>query len=515
MNRYIDILTDTSFAFGGTGVLFVAVIVLLSWLLMPSGQRRKLAIPALLLVSHVFLALAHRQVHARVWKRPLEVLGLLVLLLSLGRASYLLVVEWFFRFRLKRPLPRIVADIIQGFIYLGIAVLIFREMGAEVGSLLTTSALITAIIGLSLQETLGNLFAGLAIQAQRPFEVGDWIQVENSHESATGKVIEINWRATKLLTNDRVELVIPNGLLAKSPIRNYSQPTAITRRQLSVQAPYQIPPHLVEAALLQAASGCSYVLAEPPPATWLSKYADSGVEYSLLFAITDFDRRAFIDSEVRRRIWYSFQRAGIEIPYPVRDVRVQQTSTAPLPQSNEEQAAERLRMIRSVDFLDALPAASLEYLAQSSRSCLYDTGEAVVRQGEQGAELFIVQSGAAVVLVQTEGQVIEVARIGAGGVFGEMSLVTGEGRAATVRASEPTRVLVIDHESFGTVLERNPEVAQRISEVLASRQAELELAQTASPHIEESRQSVELLDKIRDFFSLWPRANGPDGQKRG
>ncbi len=505
MDRYIDILTDTSFAFGGTGVLVVAVLVLLAWVVMPRAERRKVQMPALFLATHVAFYLAYRHTHSHVWKRALEIGGLLVLLLCFGRILFILVVEWFFRFRLKRPLPRIVADIIQGLIYLGVAFIVFREMGAEVGSLLTTSALNTAVIGLSLQETLGNLFAGLAIQAQRPFEVGDWIQIENSQENATGKVIEINWRATKLLTNDRVEVVIPNGLLAKSPIRNYSQPSPSTRRIVAIQAAYDAPPHVVEAALLKAASGCTGINEDPAPATWVTRYADSGVEYSLLYFIKDFERRSWIDSEVRRRIWYAFQRAGITIPYPIRDVRVQHVKELEAPKTNEEQAQERLRMMRSVDFLGALPTSALEYLANSSRSCLYDAGEDIVRQGEQGFDLFIVRSGSATVLFQGDGQTMEVARIGAGGVFGEMSLVTGEGRTATVRANSACEVLVIGHQAFGTVLERNPELATRVSEVLASRQAEIEQVQTASQRQEESRESLVLLDKIRNFFSLKTR----------
>jgi small-conductance mechanosensitive channel len=474
---------------------------------MPSVERHKVHAPAVLLATHVAFYFAHRHIHSHTWKRALELGGLLVLLLCFGRILFVLVVEWFFRFRLKRPLPRIVADIIQGLIYLGVAFIVFRELGAEVGSLLTTSALITAVIGLSLQETLGNLFAGLAIQAQRPFEVGDWIQIEDSQESATGKVIEINWRATKLLTNDRVEIIIPNALLAKSPLRNYSQPSPTTRRRVTVQASYQTAPHIVEAALVQSAAGCTGVNAEPAPSTWVSQYAESGIEYTLLFFIADFDRRAFIDAEVRRRIWYTFQRAGITIPYPIHEVQLRQLPQAALPKSSEEQATERLRLIRSVDFLDALPSSALDFLANSSRSCLYDVGEDIVHQGDQGAELFIIRSGLAAVLFQGENQVLEVARIGPGGVFGEMSLVTGEGRSATVQARSACEVLVIGHDALGAVLDRNPELAKRISEVLANRQAEIELVQNASRRGEESRESLELLDKIRNFFSLRPRGN--------
>ena len=516
MNKYIDLLTDTSFAFGGTGVLVVAVLVLLSWVLMPRRERRKLHLPAFLLLMHVGLYLTHRLTTAHAWKRPLEVSGLLVLLLCLGRTAFLLVVEWFFRLRLKRPLPRIMADIIQVFIYLGVAFVIFREMGAELGSLLTTSAVLTAVIGLSLQETLGNLFAGLAIQAQRPFEIGDWIQVQDAQENSTGRVIEINWRATKLITNDRVEVIIPNGLLAKVPIRNYSQPSPISRRVVNVQGPYETPPHTVEAALIRAASGCRGVLAEPAPCTWVVKYADSGIEYSLLYFISDFENRAWIDSDVRRHIWYAFQRAGIGIPFPIADVRLHQATELQSQRAEKEQFGDRLRMMRSVDFLEAIPSASLEDLARACKLSLYDSGEDIVRQGEQGAELFIIRSGAATVLVQSaDGGSIEVARVGPGDVFGEMSLMTGEGRNATVRASVACEVLVIGHAAFAEVLERNPELLPRISEILANRQAEIEQAQTASQQFDQARESLVLLDKIRNFFSLRARGSDTGGQPEG
>ena len=508
MNKYIDLLTDTSFAFGGTGVLVVAVLVLFLWVLMPGRERAKAHYPAFLLVLHVALYLAHRFSGSHSLKRPLEVSGLFVLLLCLGRTAYLLVFEWFLRHRLKRAPSRIVADIVQVFIYFGVGFIIFREMGAEVGSLLTTSALLTAVIGLSLQETLGNLFAGLAIQAQRPFEVGDWIKVEDAQESATGKVIEINWRATKLMTNDRVEIIIPNGLLAKSPIRNFSQPSPVSRRIIRVQGPYDTPPHRVEAALMQAIRGCRGVLETPAPSTWVAQYADSGIEYALLYFISDFENRAWIDSDARRRIWYSFQRAGVSIPFPVQDVRLQQTSDSAAQRYDQEQTKIRRQLMRRVDFLEALPTAALDHLAQVSRLCLYDADEDIIRQGDQGSELFIIRTGEAVVLVRSgENEPIEVARLGPGGVFGEMSLITGEGRSATVRTVSSAEVLVIGHEAFGEVLERNPELAQRVSDVLANRQAEIEAAQTASQRFDKARDSGELLDKIRNFFSLWPRGS--------
>jgi small-conductance mechanosensitive channel/CRP-like cAMP-binding protein len=502
MDKYLDFLADTSFAFGGIGTVIVTVLVVLLLLLMPREMRGKVRFPAALMLAYVALSLVHRHLKSPALHRPTELAGLAVLLLCFARSTFLLVFEWFFKHRLKRQAPRIVSDIVQVLIYFSIALIIFREMGAELGSLLTTSALITAVIGLSLQETLGNLFAGLAIQAQRPFEVGDWIQTAGSDESPA-RVTEINWRATKLLTNDNDEITVPNGLLAKSLIRNFSKPSPVSRRRVQVQGPYDMPPHRVEAALVRAAVGCAGVFDQPAPKVWLTRYADSGVEYTLLYWTSDFERRGDIDAEVQRRIWYALQRAAISIPFPVREVHIQQPNESALQANELEQSRLRLRLMKSVDFLAGLQQPALDQLAQTSRLCLYASGEEIVRQGEPGSELFIIKSGQAAVLIrQDKNEPVEITRLGPNAILGEMSLVTGTPRTATVRALSVCEVLVIGHDEFANVLVHYPDIAQRISDVLASRQAELDQAQESDEQVRQTRDSNELLGMIRRFFSL-------------
>src|SRR5690606_4204865 len=173
-----------------------------------------------------------------------------------------------------------------------------RQAGAQLDALLTTSALLTAVIGLSLQDTLGNLFAGLSIQAQNPFEVGDWIQY-GEDERTLGRVIEINWRATKVLTLDAVEVVIPNGQLARAPIRNFTRPTSISRRSIPVVVPFHVSPHRVHTVLLGALRQVEGVLSDPPPAILTSGFEERGIRYRVVFFIGDFARREQIDSLVR------------------------------------------------------------------------------------------------------------------------------------------------------------------------------------------------------------------------
>jgi len=516
MQQLVEFLSGAEFVFGGAGLALGLVLVLALLLLMPRGQRRRARGPAALLGLYLAVVVALAELpRGAAAEGTLEVAAVFLLLASVGRAAFVLVVDWFLAHRLRRPLPRILRDVIQVLVFFAIAFVVLREAGAELGSLLTTSALLTAVIGLSLQETLGNLFAGLAIQAQHPFRVGHWIQLEGTPESAIGEVIEINWRATKILTNDRVEIVIPNGMLAKSPIRNFSEPSRVSRRLIEVQGPYEVPPHRVEAALLEAARGCPGVLEDPPPTTWVTRFAESGIDYTLVYFIEDFAARPGIASAVRRRRWYALRRAGVSVPFPVRDVRV---AAARGDAGDEERSriAAAEAALRAVYCFQVLPDAALARLARSAVARVYAAGEDLIRQGDEGAELFVLQRGSAAVLVAQEGrEPAEVARLGPGAFVGEMSLVTGEARSATVRAVSPCECLVVSASSLRPLLEENPDLARRLSEVLVARQAELGTLQASTDEDGRADRSGLLLHRIRSFFSLWPGGTQPPPSRRG
>lgn len=489
-------------SFGGFGVITAAVLILATWALMPRTDRKKLRLPiALLALNLVAVALRTVLSEDSAAQKPLHVIAVFFLLSCIGRTGFLLTVDWLLGTRLKQPLSKIFRDIIQVLVFVAVALLTLRSMGLEPGSLLTTSALLTAVIGLSLQETLGNLFAGLAIQAQRPFSVGDWIQFEND-ASLVGRVTEINWRATKVLTNDMVEVVVPNGILAKAPIRNYTQPTRVSRRIVTVQGPYEAPPRQVSKTILEAARGVDGVLSVPPPEVEVLSFGDSGIDYRLLFFIERFERRFKVESEVRARIWYALKRADISIPFPVRDVRVTDMKDVATSEGPPEEALDALSR---VDFLAAVPKELMRELASRVRVNTYVPGETVIYQGDEGSELFIVLSGELEVLVEQAPREPEsVARLSAGSLFGEMSLMTGERRSATVRAVSECDLLVVGHTAFRRILSASPDLAEQISEVLLKRQAELidRAAAAAAAEAPTSARRQQLLSRIRDFFAL-------------
>jgi small-conductance mechanosensitive channel len=472
----------------GLGVLVaLALILALRATLAPAAQPRTRT-PSLLLGLHLAaFAIAQGLPEGPAPSRLFAPLALLFLLGSIGRSAVVLGIDVLLGRRMGRPLPRIIRDILQGLVVVGIGLAVLNNAGVEPGSLLTTSALLTAVVGLSLQDTLGNVFAGLAIQIQQPFDVGDWIQFDNDPKN-TGRVIEINWRATKVVTLDEVEVIVPNGSIAKAPIRNFTKPTTTSRRSVFFQAPHDTPPDEIHRAVLAVIAGAPGVLAEPLPTILTNQFTDNGIEYWVRFYTDQFQRRDLVDGGVRDRIWHALHRLGVEMPF-----------------ARDGQIAERKRILDGTDFFKVLSAAERGQLAAATFSRRYSAGEVIMGQGDDSRELYIIERGEVVVLLARPGDesAIAVARLGPGSLFGEMALVTGDRRQATVRAATACNLVEVGPEAMHQALERSPDLAERLSAVLVERQAALDhhALEPLAPKEVDERKS-EFLGKIKRLFSL-------------
>src|SRR5580658_797378 len=422
------------------GLTVAGVLVLLLLLLLPRGARRVLHQPLVFLGLHVALRIGLTfAIDDASLARIVSFGALAFLLAAIGRSGVVLVVDIVLGRRLLRPLPKIVADITMGLVYTAVLLTALRAAGVEPGSILTTSALLTAAVALSLQETLGNMVAGLAIQVQRPFDLGDWIQFDPEVKHI-GKVLEINWRATKVLTLDEVEVIVPNATLAKAAITNYSKPTESSRRSLYVQVPAEVPPLDVQRIIVTALGGSFGLLADPAPSVVTNAFVEGNVEYWIRFFTDRFDERDGVDGAARDRIWYALTRHGISVAPPARKLLLHEVSSESLTREETLRVDERERLLQQVDFLRFLPDAQRRTLASKSRLRLYADGETIVRQGDGSTELFVVDQGLVVVVKERGGREgerseVELAELGPGAFFGEMALMTGEPRTATVRRS--------------------------------------------------------------------------------
>jgi small-conductance mechanosensitive channel/CRP-like cAMP-binding protein len=494
-------LRATDFVSEVVGIVLAFFLLTVSFVLMPREGRQRAHQGAILFLLSILCGTTRLLLpHDAAFRRPLLFGAVFFLLASIGRSLVLLVLDVVLGRRAERPAPRIFRDLTTGVVYVIVALFALRTVDVEPGSILTTSALLTAVMGFALQDTLGNLVSGLALQMQRPFDVGDWIEVDNGAQA--GRVTEVTWRATSMMTLDHVEVILPNAGLAKSAIRNYSRPSKVSRRRILIGVAYGAAPAEVHEVLVSAAVGAAGVLVEPAPFSRTKNFGDSAVEYELLFFIDDFEHANNIDGGVRDRIYYALARRGIEIPFPTRALVLPQASSAE--DARKAEAARRAALVNAVPLFAPLPDDARRVIAERASLRTFGPGEIVVKKGDPSDDMYIIERGMVVVEVpRNAGDATQVALLKQGEWFGEMGLLAGEPRAATVRATALCHLLVIDHASFHEVLASHPEIVERMGQLLAERQAGLEAANTqleaAPPTSERSRK---LISQIRMWFKL-------------
>jgi small-conductance mechanosensitive channel/CRP-like cAMP-binding protein len=513
MHDPLGLISGNDRALEVTGLILGVLLLFGARALLPPDEKKKAGQPALFLLLSIFFGVSSALVNeAAKVERPLMFLYAFFLIASPARSLVLILLDVVLARRTHKPTPRIFRDVVQSLVYVAIAMLTLRAVGVELGSILTTSAVLTAVVGLALQDTLGNMVSGLALQMQRPFDVGDWVQYVGDGQPTIGRVTEVNWRATTLMTHDMVEVIVPNGVLAKSSVRNYSKPSPVSRRNVIITVGYDVSPERVHRVVLEAITGAPGLLADPAPWVLTKNFADSWIEYTVFYFIDDMQKFLPIEGRVRDRIYYAFQRAGIEFPSPARTVHLHEVSEESRRRERERALEKRDRALKCVDFLDVLAPEDHKTLAAAVYLRRYAADEVIVREGEKSSELFIIDSGEVVVEVsrqrdgQRTGTQLPVARLGAGKFFGEMSLMTGEERKATVRAATECTLLVVDHDAFHDTLAAHPEIIERMSEILAQRQAELEETVQSSRDrksmLPMSDRSNRLISQIRGFFNL-------------
>ena len=367
--------------------------------------------------------------------------------------------------------------------------------GVTLPGLLAGSGLIAIVLGLALQDTLGNIFSGLGLQAGKSFRVGDWLIVDGKHV----EVVEVNWRSTRLRNNDAATFDIPNNQLAKATIVNLYNPTPVHADRASVCVEYGVPPNQVKQGLVRAALAARGVLSHPAPAAFLMNFDESGIRYELKYWIDDARRFPEISDVVRTNIWYELDRCGIPFSYPTRIVEIRsKPETEPTNQVSALLQAQPL-------FAD-METEQIQALAKSARHLRYGKGEKIIAQGDPGESMYVLSSGVAQVAVERDSKLSDLGELATGECFGEMSLLTGEPRTATVTAKTDCDVVEIDHIAMRDLLKRDPKLADHLSETLSARRSLLE-SELANPRDDQSitpisRTKETFLLKIKQLFGL-------------
>jgi CRP-like cAMP-binding protein len=416
----------------------------------------------------------------------LSALARLALVLAIVNAVVALLVNPWKDDRPSDRFPAIVQDVAVLGLFAVIATVLLRE------TLLTTSAVGAVVVGFALQDTLGNLFAGLAIQIEKPFRVGQWIQVSGRE----GQVQEITWRATKLRTKDGEFLVVPNSIVSKEPVLNYSEPTVANSVNVEVGASYLTAPNDVKAAILEAIANAPLAIRAPEPKVLVQSFGDSAINYTAYFWVNDYGAEREARDQVRTNIWYEFRRRNIEIPWPIQ-IQYERTEE---PVWNDRHVSAAAAHLEHIDLFSTLDASARQQLAAAPHHHLFAAGESIVRQGAAGDSMFVVLKGNVRVLLEPSGQ--EVAIIPAGGFFGEMSMLTGEPRTATVRAINDATLLEISAAEFRQLAVANPSLLDHVSTVVGMRRTGLEEARALAAVVTAPEAKQTFLARMRKFLTL-------------
>ena len=396
-----------------------------------------------------------------------------------------------------KPTAKILRDLLTlAIITAVVMIVIHRDFRVNLVGLAATSAVVTAVIGLAAQETLKNLFAGISLQVDSPFEEGDWIDLGTTR----GVVTSLRLMTTRVRGMDGSITVVPNSRIAVEGLRRF-KPEEPVGQIIDLGLDYSLPPRQAIQLLQRTLQHNRKVLRHPTPKVWVSSFADSSITYSLLTWQTTALELRQLRSTVLEQIWYALHRIDQSIPYPIRDIRTQ-PSPARLP-SSDISMEQKQKLLASTEIFGHLNEHQLEMLADLASCETFAPGESVVRQGERGDSLYLVVRGTLEVFQlnansPTRHPGRHVADLETSDAFGEMALCTGEARSASVICKSECVLIEIERKHLLPLLEEQPEILETMGSIMAARRQQLKANQQQRA---ESRRRA-LIARMQRLFSL-------------
>ncbi len=409
------------------------------------------------------------------------------------------------------PIPRLLRDVAAVVVYaLAVTGIVGAVFDKPVGPFWAATGAGAIVIGLALRNLIVDIFMGLAINFDRPFEIGDFIQAATGPAGGpAGRVIELNWRTTRLLTGEGNMIVIPNGRLGDMVVTNFSKPETTSEFELSVFLDFDVSSDRalrVLNAAVRSVSGTTGILDEPPPKARIRGIALQGVEYKIKYFL---DPKKAGPGKARHEVWRAvldqLHRAGLQPATPKQDI-----FHAPRPQRqlDSRSTEDRVALLSRVELFAGLRPDERSQLSARMRERLFKEGATVIKRGDAGESMFILCEGLLNVMISLkEGQPeTRVARLQAGMFFGEMSALTGEPRSATIVAATDVFAFEITKDDIADLIASRPELAEVIGSAVTARKLRnseaAAKAGTQDRAAEEKSMTAQLVGKMLSFFGV-------------
>jgi small-conductance mechanosensitive channel/CRP-like cAMP-binding protein len=411
---------------------------------------------------------------------------------------------------IRGTVPRLLRDVVAIVVYLiALAVIVSVVFQKSLTGVWATSSVVGIILGLALRNMILDVCTGLAINIERPYKIGDWIEVQQRviQQNVIGEIVELNWRTTRIETEEGKVVIIPNSLMGNVVVTNYWSPEPNSRFEVDFCLDFSITPARARRVLL---AGVTAVLGEegfvedPAPDVRVSGTNDRGVEYLVRFWVKPWlpHSPAIYYDQVNSSILEHLAHAGLSLAYPKEDVYI---ARMPARHLDTGSSADRRQLLGRVELFAHLEAEELDILARSMTLRSFADGETLINAGDPGDSMFILAEGLLHVLVDIDGSGTEkqVAQLVPGQFLGEMSVLTGEPRSATVRTATEVLTYEITREHVHALFQRRPEIAESISRVVAERRrgtAGARAEDSADPQAATEGAARQIMGRIRSFF---------------
>jgi small-conductance mechanosensitive channel len=422
-----------------------------------------------------------------------EIQGLIILV-CMGNVLAYLLVDLYLEFRMRGEVPSFLREILLMAVYLFVGATGLRVIfHINVSSILTATTVLTAALAFALQSSLANIVSGFHIQADGNFKRKTWVWIKD--KDIYGEIVNVGFRKTTLKTLEQYLVSVPNSFLTQNIVQTIGRrgdvPTGIN---LKVLLPFLFPPERAMTVLFNTLLEEPGILRDPAPSIRIDWFMENGIQYNLRFYLEDYGTILMVRNRILMRVWYAVTREGYSFPFPHREVVVQKAKT---PFQLSDQGIQW--NLRQIEFLSCLTDDDLEALTKRAHLRVFGNSETVVQQGDGGNSLFINLCGE--LDVSVDGR--KVGTLEGGDFFGEMSLLTGENRRATVKAVGEVWLIEITKLALDPIIHSNPAIAEELSVALERRMEktrEVQLTPIPTSDFDEPRKSI--LVKIKKFFSI-------------
>jgi small-conductance mechanosensitive channel/CRP-like cAMP-binding protein len=410
----------------------------------------------------------------------------------------------------KASVPRILADVLLVLLLIGYVLYRMNVAGVNLASIITTSAVITGVIAFSLQETLGNLWGGIALQLDNTCRIGEWIRVDG----VTGQIVGIRWRCVAVATPSGETVIIPNAHLIKHQVTVLGRRGDIRipwRRRVQFRVAYDVAPSKVIAAVEAALARAEipHVAAEPAARCTCIEFAADSIEYGVLYWLADPTFDQVTDSQVLAHVFATLSRHDWEIPLPRRVLFTPRTLEAKREVVASRELAARIAVLGQLPLFATLTDGERRALAAELAEMAYLAGDIISREGDVSDSMYILARGNVAIFrggTAEAPQRTPLAKLEAPNYFGEMGLLTGQARTASIMAEGDVLCYRLESSGFDAILRARPEVVDSISHTVAERQAANDATLRALSDEARARQAsgraADLVRRIRDFFGL-------------